>query len=106
MTTNAITLTVEILECCVTNNILINVSLDGAEATHDRYRIDLNGYPTYRKIISNLMFIKRNYKSYFENCITLTMCSCTTVFSRRSSRFIRAFISGSYIKLFHIPFYY
>lgn len=41
------------------NGILVGVSLDGIEETHDIHRVSLDGTPTYKKILNNIGLLKQ-----------------------------------------------
>jgi len=69
MTTNGTLLKNEILEFLVKNNFKISVSLDGPKEIHDKWRVTLNGNPTYDLITSNLYEIKKNYPEYYNKIV-------------------------------------
>ncbi|RDU23424.1 radical SAM protein [Anaerosacchariphilus polymeriproducens] len=60
----------EICDYLIENDFFITVSLDGPERIHDRYRIDKNGEPTYKRIMDNLRKIKRTNLNYFKTKIS------------------------------------
>ena len=72
MTTNGLFLKGKILSFLIDNNVFLNVSIDGAKDVHDRYRVDINNRPSFDVIIKNLIFIKKNHKSYFKTNVTFT----------------------------------
>jgi uncharacterized protein len=72
MTTNALLLKDKILNCLISYDVLINVSLDGAKDIHDRYRVDRNKSPSFDIIIANLLYIKKTHKNYFDKNITFS----------------------------------
>lgn len=65
MTTNGILLTQEIIGFLVNEDFNILISLDGPKLLHDAGRIDINGKPTYDKVIKNLQYIKENHPEFF-----------------------------------------
>lgn len=41
-------------------DISMGISLDGYESIHDKYRIDVDGKPTFKKIIDNIKLLEKN----------------------------------------------
>lgn len=60
----------EICDYLIENDFSIVVSLDGPERIHDRYRLDQNGEPTYKRIMDNLRKVKRANLNYFKTKIS------------------------------------
>ncbi len=65
MTTNAI-LIKKYCNFLIENNFNLLISLDGNEENNG-YRIFKNNKPAYKKIYTNIIYIKENYPNYFEN---------------------------------------
>lgn len=72
MTTNGLLLRKNILKFLIENNVLLNVSIDGAKEIHDRYRVNARNNPSFDAIMENLIFIKKNHKVFFSKNITFT----------------------------------
>ncbi|USD43242.1 anaerobic sulfatase maturase [Vibrio sp. SCSIO 43135] len=59
--TNAISINSKWAEFFHKNNFLLGVSIDGISDVHDRYRISINGNPTFEKVKSSIeLLIKHN----------------------------------------------
>lgn len=67
--TNAIAINRQWAEFFAENNFLIGVSIDGLEDVHDKYRISVNGKPTYERV-KRAIALLREYKVEFN---TLTV---------------------------------
>lgn len=48
---------------------LVGISIDGAEALHDRYRLDLQGRGTFKRVMAGLAALRRNGVEY--NALTV-----------------------------------
>lgn len=70
-TTNGMALTKDKLNFLIENDFLITVSLDGHKVNHDKYRITVNGKPTWDRILKNLNEIFQINKDYFDNNIQI-----------------------------------
>lgn len=66
ISTNGVLLTEPIIDWICRNNITVNVSVDGNEEMHDRYRKCINGIGSYNTIIRNLELFKRKYPERYE----------------------------------------
>lgn len=61
ITTNGLLLNDEIINFLIKNNFYVNLSLDGPSYIHDKYRIDINGLPSFKKVYKNIVnFYKQN----------------------------------------------
>ncbi|MBI5021172.1 MAG: radical SAM protein [Ignavibacteriales bacterium] len=58
LTTNGSLLTEKIIKFLIEHKFTINISLDGPEHIHDRYRLTVGQHPTYEKIIENIKLIQ------------------------------------------------
>lgn len=52
--TNGLCLSDELMDFFAREHFLVGVSLDGDEENHDLMRLDMNGQPTYRRILENI----------------------------------------------------
>ncbi len=68
--TNGTLLSKEVAEILQKNGILLGVSLDGDELTHNKHRKDPNGNPTYKQVINNVKAIEHH--EYVGAACTLT----------------------------------
>lgn len=68
VSTNGFLLTDEVVDFLSSKGIFIDVSIDGPEAEHDKYRVTREGQPTWAKIIENLTRIKQRYPAYYSSC--------------------------------------
>lgn len=58
--TNGTIMNDEIIQVLKKYNVIVGVSLDGTEETHDLYRVFKTGRPTYDAVIDNIKFMKEN----------------------------------------------
>lgn len=66
--TNAILLSNNWIDFIIENNIKLQVSIDGSEMEHDRYRVNKKGQGTYRDVLNGLQKIfDRNEEFYRKN---------------------------------------
>ena len=64
ITTNGYLLTVDVFKKLLRCNVrTYQITIDGLQSTHDKYRHLVNGGATYNTIVSNLIDIKENIKS-------------------------------------------
>ncbi len=63
--TNGILLTKEVLRFLISRGIFVQVSLDGPQEIHDRWRVVLNGWGSYTTIMTNLKRILDYDPDYF-----------------------------------------
>lgn len=76
ITTNGTLFNRSIIESCIENQILIQISLDGPKNIHDRYRVYKNNKGTFDNIIKALSLIRSIDPEYYRHQI---MFSCTLV---------------------------
>lgn len=67
ITTNGFLLTEEIADFLKENDVYVNVSLDGPQAEHDKFRVHKSGRETYRVIIDNVTRVLEKYPEYYKN---------------------------------------
>ena len=67
--TNGILLDDEWCEFLRNAGFLVGISIDGAEALHDRYRLDVQGRGTFARVIAGLEALQRNEVEY--NALTV-----------------------------------
>ncbi len=72
ITTNATLVTPEIIDFFVRNDFIVNVSLDGPQEIHDRYRKDAHGRGSYERVVDSL---KRLVDAYGEKANKKVMLS-------------------------------
>lgn len=65
MTTNGYLLKSEVIDFLVERDVLIDVSLDGSQDEHDRFRVTSEGEKTWETIMSNLKDLKQKYPAYY-----------------------------------------
>jgi uncharacterized protein len=73
LTTNGYLLNDEIVDFFKEKDVIIDVSLDGPEEEHNKFRVTKNGEKTWEKIMNNLYRIKEKYPDYYENSIYYKM---------------------------------
>jgi uncharacterized protein len=66
ITTNGVLLTPDKVKKFVDESVLLDISLDGPQEEHDRFRIDIRGEGTFLKIMDNVKQIKEKYPDYFK----------------------------------------
>jgi uncharacterized protein len=70
--TNGLLLRPSVVDYCVENGIRIQVSLDGPQPIHDRYRVSMAGGQTFNQIFGNLKRLYAQAPDYFRKCISLS----------------------------------
>lgn len=70
MTTNGALLNDEKVDYLKEKDVVIDVSLDGPEEEHDKFRVNANGRKTWAKIMKNLSRIKERYPDYYDRKIS------------------------------------
>ena len=71
VTSNGTLLTPGIARFLFENNINVTVSIDGKEAVHDRYRKNLSGSGSYKKTVTGLRTLFKEYGARFKDKISL-----------------------------------
>ena len=66
LTTNGLLLTPEIVDQLVKFDFTIDISFDGSEEEHDRFRISIGGGGTHNRIMKNIIYIKNTYPEFYE----------------------------------------
>ena len=97
ITTNGSLLRKEIVDFLKSKNISIDISLDGPESEHDKFRIGKNGEKTWRTIMGNLEYIRERYPQYYKEKIKFL----STVHPFHDENHIESFFKGN-DKLFDI----
>lgn len=69
LTTNGYLLTDEIVDFLKENDVIVDVSLDGPEKEHDKFRITKSSEKTWNKIMFNLSRLKERYNDYYNRKI-------------------------------------
>lgn len=69
ITTNGVLLNLDRAEKLIEENFRIDISLDGPEEEHDRFRIKSNGYGSFSEVFFNINKIKEKFPEYFEKSI-------------------------------------
>lgn len=72
LTTNGICFTNEICDFLAAHEFFINVSVDGPQEIHDRYRKDRSGRGTYDKILNNIVNFIKDYRDYCNSHLSFT----------------------------------
>ncbi|MEO0185832.1 MAG: radical SAM protein [candidate division WOR-3 bacterium] len=60
-------------EAIIRNNFFLQISLDGPQLYHDRYRVDINGRPTFARITNNLRHIKKASTDFYRTHISFAV---------------------------------
>lgn len=55
-----------IADALIDYNIGLQVSIDGPAQIHDRYRVDINGKPSFARILNNLRYLKKRDPEYYK----------------------------------------
>ena len=65
--TNAIAINRQWAQFFADHHFLLGVSIDGIEAVHDKYRISVNGSPTFERVMASLygLFLLFYLEKYF-----------------------------------------
>lgn len=79
--TNGVLIDERILDTCAKYRINLDFSIDGGEETHNRYRKDRNGRPTYRTALKNWQY----YKKLAGASTVPIACTVQSVFTGRAS---------------------
>lgn len=67
ISTNGLSLTPEIVDHLLKFNCAFDISLDGPEKEHDKFRISAGGGGTQKRIMKNVIYIKKRYPDFYEN---------------------------------------
>lgn len=59
ITSNGTLLTRPVVHYCAQHGIKVLLSVDGLEATHDKYRVDKRGQGTFKKVMQGMRMLKR-----------------------------------------------
>lgn len=70
-TTNGMALTPDKFEFLVSNDFLITISLDGFKINHDRYRLTINGNPSWDKIMKNMEKLKTFSEKFYQEKVII-----------------------------------
>lgn len=79
LTTNGTLLNREIVDFLKNNNFHVNISLDGPEHVHDRYRVTRDGKGSFITIKESLELIKNHAPVYYSNNVSIA-CVITPPF--------------------------
>lgn len=63
----------DIRDTIIKNKFFLQISLDGPELFHDRYRVDVNGKPTYACITNSLRQIQKAAPDFFKQAISFAV---------------------------------
>jgi uncharacterized protein len=69
LTTNGYLLTDKIVDFFKEKDVIVDVSLDGPEEEHNKFRVTNKGEKTWEKIMNNLNRIKQRHPHYYESQI-------------------------------------
>ncbi|MCX6259267.1 MAG: anaerobic sulfatase-maturation protein [Bacteroidia bacterium] len=89
--TNGIRLNDDWCKFFTDNNILVGISIDGAEHNHDHYRKTLSGRPTFKKVMKSVELLHR-HKVEFNTLSTVN--SYNVHFASETYRFLKKIGSG------------
>jgi uncharacterized protein len=67
--TNGYLLTEKMVDFFKEKDVMVDVSLDGPEEEHNKFRVTKKGEKTWDKIMDNLYRIKQRYPNYYDNQI-------------------------------------
>lgn len=114
MTTNGTIMTNEIMDFLATEKIILTISVDGPQQSHDKYRrFAGNGDGTYEHICKNLYRLKEKYPDYYQtisfNAVVdrdSDMTEISTFFERedlfRGNKVLINGVSDSYIDMQYV----
>lgn len=69
--TNGYLLTPNRMHEIVSNELRVDISLDGPEQEHDKFRRTSDGSPTWEKITKNIDYLRNVYPDYFKNHVRI-----------------------------------
>jgi len=72
LTTNGTLLTKEMVDFFIEHDFSLNISLDGPQHVHDRYRLTSDGQGTFQTIKKNLQFLKEQNPDYFARRVSIS----------------------------------
>ncbi len=75
----------------IDNNILVGISIDGAEQNHDHHRTTMSGGPTFKKVMNGIELLHR-HKVEFNTLSTVN--SYNVQFAAETYRFLKKIGSG------------
>jgi len=87
LTTNGTLLTPDNAALLSKHDVAVGVSLDGPEEEHDRLRVDESGRGSFKKIISNLAYIKAEYPELWKKMRTICVHDVKTNLRKVASFF-------------------
>jgi uncharacterized protein len=74
ITTNATTLTAEMIDFLHANDVILSISLNGPQEEHDRLRVFPDGRGTFNIVWNALQGIKERYPDYYKERVNLLAC--------------------------------
>ena len=67
ITTNGLLLDNEnIIDFLIENNFYLTISLDGPQSIHDKYRLQINGHPSFEKVFKNIVKLYKINPAFFK----------------------------------------
>lgn len=66
ITTNGLLLTNKVIDFLIDNNFYINLSLDGPRCIQDKYRIGVDGLPTFDRVFKNIITLYNRNPRFFK----------------------------------------
>lgn len=66
ITTNGLLLTDKVIDFLINNNFYINLSFDGPSSVHDKYRVGVDGLPTFDRVFKNIITFYRRNPHFFK----------------------------------------
>lgn len=67
ITTNGLLLDNEhIIDFLIENNFYLTISLDGPQSIHDKYRLQSNGQPSFKKVFKNMVKLYKSNPAFFK----------------------------------------
>jgi uncharacterized protein len=103
ITTNGTLLDEQSIEYVVTNRIYLTISLDGDRDTHDRYRLFVNGAPTFDRVVQNLERLRNADEEYFRIYVNFSVTINAGCDYKRMDEFFSNYENG--IKVSGVMFY-
>ena len=67
LSTNGYLLNKETVDFLVDRDVLIDISLDGPQEEHDKFRVTASGEKTWETIMANLEYIRSRYPDYYKD---------------------------------------
>jgi len=98
LTTNGTILSNRIIDFLVKNEIALTISIDGPQAVHDKYRVDIKGNGTFDKVMRNLNVLYNLAPEYVESMVRINVTLVPPV----NFKILDAFFSNLPVRQFEV----